>query len=282
MLLSGMANAQKEIQLYNGPAPGSENWTWKEGMNDKNSVKVMTVYNVVHPTLTVLLPDPAVANGTSVIVCPGGGFHFLAINHEGNNAAKLLTKMGIAVFILKYRLVHILSDNPFDDMLQAEDKKAWDAEAEPIIPLAIGDGRQAIAYVRKHAAEYKLAPDRIGIMGFSAGGMVAASTAFKYTTDNRPDFVAPVYADMPESRQAPLLADAPPIFLVCATDDDFGFAPHSVSLYNKWYAAKRPVEMHLFAKGGHGFGVGNAGNTTFGWVDQFGRWLTTEGLMKKK
>lgn len=282
MLLSGMANAQKEIQLYNGPAPGSENWTWKEGMNDKNSVKVMTVYNVVHPTLTVLLPDPAVANGTSVIVCPGGGFHFLAINHEGNNAAKLLTKMGITVFILKYRLVHILSDNPFDDMLQAEDKKAWDAEAEPIIPLAIADGRQAIAYIRKHAAEYKLAPDRIGIMGFSAGGMVAASTAFRYTTDNRPDFVAPVYADMPESRQAQLLADAPPIFLVCATDDDFGFAPHSVSLYNKWYAAKRPVEMHLFAKGGHGFGVGNAGNTTFGWVDQFGRWLTTEGLMKKK
>jgi acetyl esterase/lipase len=121
-LLSVMVNAQqKEIQLYDGAAPGSENWTWKEGINNKNSVKVMCVYNVVHPTLTSFLPEPAVANGTAIIVAPGGGFHFLAIDHEGTNIAKLLVKKGITVFILKYRVFHIQSDNPFDDMINAKD-----------------------------------------------------------------------------------------------------------------------------------------------------------------
>src|SRR5438045_1995966 len=117
MLVSVIVNAQqKEIRLYKGPAPGSENWTWQEKTNNKNSIRLTTVYNVVDPTLTVFEPDPAVANGTAIIVCPGGGFHFLAINHEGNDVAKALVSMGITVFILKYRLVHILSDNPFDDM----------------------------------------------------------------------------------------------------------------------------------------------------------------------
>ena len=273
---------QKEIPLYNGVAPGSENWTWRENVNNKNSVKVMTVYNVVHPTLTVFIPDPAVANGTAIIVSPGGGFHFLAIDHEGTEAARWLIKKGVTVFVLKYRLVHIVSDNPFDDMLNAEDKKAWDDEALPVIPLAIADGRQAISFVRSHATEYNVASDRIGIMGFSAGGRVAASTAFNYNTVNRPDFVAAVYADMPESMQIAVGADAPPLYLTCAQDDEFGFASHAISMYNKWYAAKRPVEMHLFAKGGHGFGVGNPANTTYQWIDRFVEWLTTLGLMKSR
>jgi len=281
MLISGMVNAQqKEIQLYNGPAPGSENWTWEEKINDKNSAKVMTVYNVARPSITVFLPDPAVANGTAIIVCPGGGFHFLAIDHEGNNAAKWLVKKGITVFVLKYRLVHIFSDNPFDDMIATKDKKAWNDESLPIIPLAIADGRQALAYVRSHAAEYKVAPERIGIMGFSAGGMVAAATAFNYSITNRPDFVAAIYADMPESMQGSVLPNAPPLFLACAQDDEFGFALHAISMYNKWYASKRPVEMHLFTKGGHGFGVGNSTNTTYKWIDRFGEWLMKQGLMK--
>jgi acetyl esterase/lipase len=271
-----------EVRLYNDKAPGSEHWTWKEGMNNKNSVKVMTVYNVVQPTLTVFLPDDVGANGTAVIVCPGGGFHFLAIDHEGNNVAKSLVEKGITVFVLKYRLVHILSDNPFDDMLNAMDKKAWDDESLPIIPLAIADGRQAITYVRTHAAQYNIRPERIGVMGFSAGGMVAASTAFDYDSLNRPDFVVPVYADLPASRFGSVLADAPPLYITCAQDDEFGFVPHTIDLYNKWYAAKRPAEIHLYSKGGHGFGVGDPANTTHRWIDRFAEWLTMQGLMKSK
>ncbi|NOT77146.1 MAG: alpha/beta hydrolase [Cyclobacteriaceae bacterium] len=283
MLASGIVNGQqKEIRLYSGAAPGSEGWTWREGINNKNSANVMTIYNVVHPTLTAFLPDPAVANGTAIIIAPGGGFHFLAIDHEGTNAARLLVKKGVTVFILKYRLVHILTDNPFDDMLNAKDPKAWDDEAIPVIPLAIADGKAAIAYVRSQSAEYKIAPDKIGFMGFSAGGLVAAATAFKYNKSDRPDFVVPVYADIPESIQSEVATDAPPLFIACTQDDEFGFATHAVSLYQKWYAAKRPVELHLFSKGGHGFGIGNQANTTYQWIDKLGEWMIAQSLMKGK
>jgi acetyl esterase/lipase len=273
---------QMYVHLYECKSPGSENWTWKEARNNKNSVKTMTVYNVVHPTLTIFSPDPSISNGTAIIVCPGGGFHFLAIDHEGSNIAKSLVKKGITVFLLKYRLVHIFTDNPFDDFEKAEDKRAGDDAALPIIPLAIADGRQAIAYVRSHVSEYNLIPERIGIMGFSGGGMVAASTAFDYTPINRPDFVVPVYADLPESRLGPVLPDAPPLYIVCAQDDEYGFTTHAINMYNKWYASKRPAEMHLFGKGGHGFGVGDPANTTHNWLDQFGEWLKMQGLMTAK
>jgi acetyl esterase/lipase len=271
--------APMEIQLYKGKPPGSEDWNWYEGMNNKNSLKVMTVYNVVQPTLNVFQPNPAIANGTGIIICPGGGFHFLAIDHEGNNIAKALTEKGITAFVLKYRLVHISGKNPFDDMINAPDKKAWDDESIPIIPLAIADGRQAVTYVRSHAKEFNLNPRRVGIMGFSAGGMVAASTAFEYTLDSRPDFVVPVYADLPDSRIGLIAADAPPLYVLCAQDDEFGFASHAINLYSKWYAAKRPAEMHLFTKGGHGFGVGDPGNTTYQWIDTFTAWLSTLGFI---
>jgi acetyl esterase/lipase len=278
-----MAIAQlKQIPLYPGPAPGSESWTWHEKTNNNNSLKVMTTFDVVSPSLTVFQPEQAAANGTAIIVCPGGGFHFLAIDHEGTNPARELVKKGITVFILKYRLIHISGGNPFDDMINAKDPKAWDDEALPIIPLAVADGRQAIAYVRSHAAEYKIVSDRIGIMGFSAGGMVAAASAFNYDQQNRPDFVVPVYADMPEAIQSSVNSDAPPLFLACAQDDEFGFASHALNMYKKWYEAKRPVEMHLFVKGGHGFGVGSATNTTNKWIDRLGDWLTTQGLMRAK
>lgn len=279
-LTASVVNAQSmEVQLYDDKPPGSENWTWNEGMNNKNSLGVMTVYNVVHPTLTVFSPKPETSNGTAVIVCPGGGFHFLAIDHEGANIAKLLTKKGITVFVLKYRLVHILSDNPFDDMLNADDKKAWDDESLPIIPLAIADGRQALEYVRNNAAKYKIDPQRIGIMGFSAGGMVAAATAFKYAPSSRPDFVVPIYADLPESILGSVSQDAPPLFILCAQDDEFGFASHAIRMYNKWYEASRPAEMHLFSKGGHGFGMGDPTNTTNNWIDRFSDWLVSQKLM---
>ena len=264
---STLASQQNEIPLYDGPAPGSEHWTWHEGINNNNSMKVMTVYNVVNPTLTVFHPDPSVANGMAIIIAPGGGFHFLAIDHEGTNIASWLAKKGFTAFVLKYRLVHISGDNPFDDMINAKDPKAWDDEALPYIPLAIADGRAAIAYVRQHAKDFKVEPEKIGIMGFSAGGMVAAATAFNYSTANRPDFVAPIYGDIPESIQTTAITDAPPLFLACTQDDEFGFATHAISMYNKWYKAKRPVEMHLFTKGGHGFGIGNPNNTTHNWLD---------------
>ena len=135
-------------------------------------------------------------------------------------------------------------------------------------------------YVRKHASEYKISPVRIGIIGFSAGGTVTASTAYNYTAENRPDFVAPIYAYMPEFLQGAMPNDAPPMFLAAATDDQLGLAPHSVDLYNKWVAAKHSAELHLYANGGHGFGMRTQNIPTDTWIDRFADWLNAQGFLK--
>ena len=271
---------QKVIQLYSGPAPGSENWNWDEKVNEKNMWNTKVVYNVSHPTLTVFIPDASVANGTAVIICPGGAFHALSINSEGFDVASWLVKKGIVCFVLKYRLAHSLTDDPVKEVMDKSGKKEFNDENAAVIPLEIADGRTAIVYVRKHASEYRISPDRIGIIGFSAGGTVTASTAYNYTAENRPDFVAPIYAYMPEFLQSTVPNDAPPMFLAAATDDQLGLAPHSVDLYNKWVAAKHSAELHLYAKGGHGFGMRTQNIPTDTWIDRFADWLNAQGFLK--
>src|SRR4051812_43881978 len=181
---------QKVIQLYNGAAPGSENWTWNEAENDSNAWKTKVVYNVSHPTLTVFAPDSAQSTGTAVIICPGGAFHALSINSEGFDVAKWLVKKGVTCFVLKYRLAHSLTTDPVAEVMGKWGKKEFDDENKAVIPLAIADGKVALTYVRAHAKEYGILPDHIGIVGFSAGGTVTAGAAFGYTADNKPDFVA--------------------------------------------------------------------------------------------
>jgi len=188
---------QKIIQLYDGAAPGSETWTWNEATSDSNIWHTRLVYNVTHPTLTVFTPDSAANTGTAVIICPGGAFYALSINSEGFDVAQWLVKKGITCFVLKYRLAHSLTTEPAKEVTAKWGKKEFFDEMQAIMPLAIADGKNAIAYVRGHAAEYNILPDHIGIMGFSAGGTVTASAAFNYTEENKPDFVAPIYAFSP-------------------------------------------------------------------------------------
>jgi acetyl esterase/lipase len=271
---------QKVIQLYNGLAPGSESWNWDEKENDTNLWNTKIVYNVTRPTLTVFSPDAPAENSAAVIICPGGAFHVLAIDKEGNDVAKWLAKKGITCFVLKYRLAHSLTNDPAQEVMSKMGKKEFEEASSAVIPLEIADGRAAIAYVRKHASEYKISPDRIGIIGFSAGGTVTASTAFNYSAENRPDFVAPIYAYMPASLQSDVSADAPPIFLTAATDDQLGLAPHSVDLYNKWTEAKHSAELHVYAKGGHGFGMRVQNIPTDTWIDRFYDWLNVQGFLK--
>jgi acetyl esterase/lipase len=283
MFASSFLHAQNVIPLYNGAAPGSENWNWDEKFQDssKNMFRTNIVYDVSQPTLTVYAPDPSIANGTAIVICPGGGFHLLSINSEGIDVAKWLVKKGVTCFVLKYRLVHSLTGNPAQDMMnmiQHHDESG--DETKNVIMMAIADGRAAVAYVRQHADEYKISPDKIGIIGFSAGGTVAASSAFNYTADNKPNFVAPIYAFMPDSLQTNVPADAPPMFLAAASDDQLGLASHSVSLYNHWLAAKHPVELHMYVKGGHGFGMRVQHIPTDTWIDRFGDWLNAEGFLK--
>ncbi|HEU5165214.1 MAG TPA: dienelactone hydrolase family protein [Chitinophagaceae bacterium] len=273
---------QKVIQLYDGPAPGSESWTWNEAENDNNSWQTKVVYNVTKPTLTVFVPEVDKANGTAVVIAPGGGFHALSINSEGLDVAKWLVQRGVTCFVLKYRLVHVLSNDPTAEFASKMGKKEFDDDVSKVMPLVIADGRNAIAWVRKHAAEYKIEANRIGIMGFSAGGTVASSTLFGYTKENRPDFAAPIYPFFPSAMIGSVTNDAPPIFIVTATDDGFGLAPHSIDLYNKWLSTKHDAELHMYARGNHGFGMRKQNLPTDNWIERFYDWLGVQGLLTKK
>jgi len=277
---SKLSAQQKVIQLYDGAAPGSESWSYQEQIYKAGTSSAL-IYNVSHPTLTVYPADPSVANGTAVIVCPGGGFYILAAVHEGTEVAQWLNKKGVTVFLLKYRLGQSVTDNPGQELSDNMKKSDFGQKITAVVPLSIADGRAAIQYVRAHATEYKINPTRIGIMGFSAGGTVAASSAFNYTDDNRPDFVAPIYPFMPARLQGAVPGNAPPLFLAVATDDNLGLASHSIDLYTKWLNAKKPVELHAYQKGSHGFGMRKMNIPTDTWIERFGDWLNLLGYLKK-
>ena len=134
-----------------------------------------------------------VNTGTAVIIAPGGGYHFLSISSEGTEVAEWLSKKGITAFVLKYRLVH--TTDPATEFIAAASNGAkFDSIVHPVLALAMNDGLAAVAYVRKNAATYGVSPDRIGFIGFSAGGGVTMSVAFNGTEESRPNFIAPIYA----------------------------------------------------------------------------------------
>ncbi|MBI3137265.1 MAG: prolyl oligopeptidase family serine peptidase [Sphingobacteriales bacterium] len=272
---------QKVIPLYEGTAPGTETWNWNEAENDQNMWQTKVVYNVVQPSLTVFQPAAGKANGTAVIICPGGAFFALSINSEGFDVASWLQQKGVTCFVLKYRLAHTTGNDPTAEVAAKMGKKEFEEETGKVIPLAIADGRAAIAYVRKHAAEYNVLPDRIGIMGFSAGGTLASAALFNYNNENKPDFAAPVYPYFPKEMYGTVGAGAPPLFITAASDDALGLAPHSVDLYNYWMAAKQPAELHMYAKGGHGFGMRKQNLPSDQWIDRFGEWLDQQGFLKR-
>lgn len=272
---------QKVIPLYNGAAPGSENWNWNEGESEQNLWQTKIVFNVTKPTLTVVAPEPGKANGTSVVICPGGAFRALSIKSEGFDVAHWLVKKGVTCFVLKYRLVHSKSNDPIADINATMGTKQFDEENNQLIPLAVADGGAAIAYVRTHADEYKLDPNRIGIMGFSAGGTVAVSAAYNYIAENKPNYIAPVYAFFPKEMQGTMQKDAPPAFITAATDDQLGLATHSTALYDQWFNANVSAEMHMYAKGGHGFGMRVQNLPSDKWIERFAEWLQIYGWLAK-
>ncbi|GAB2606368.1 alpha/beta hydrolase [Spirosoma areae] len=284
VLVSPIAQAQQVIRLYEGKAPGSETWTWEEAENSTNQFKTRVVYNVSTPTLTAYLPSADLATGTAVVIVPGGAFHTLSIDSEGIDVAKWLAAKGVAAFVLKYRVVHSLTNDPVAELTaKMADFKKLDEENAPVVPLAIADGRRAMEYVRQHAKEYNIQPNRIGLMGFSAGGTVTMGVGFAYSSGSRPDFLAPIYPYLGTGAIAKQVvpADAPPLFVCAATDDQLGLAPHSTKLYSDWIAAGKSAELHMYLKGGHGFGMRKQNLPTDTWIDRFGDWLKLNGYLTK-
>jgi acetyl esterase/lipase len=257
------------IPLFPQGAPGSESWgqvespaTLPDGLN--------VVRNVTQPSLIAFLPDPYTATGESVIVCPGGAWIFLAVEHEGSQVAHWLNSNGVAVFMLKYRLLETDADFPASAVAKMQDHEKFQALRKPLEPLVLADAQQAVRLVRSRAAEWGLSPQRIGMLGFSAGGMVTANLALQHTADCRPDFAAVIYGAPNAGLPAPHAA--PPLFLLYAQDDEMADGV-SRKLYADWKAGGHPVEMHVYAKGGHGFGMHQQGLPCDHWIERFYEWM---------
>jgi acetyl esterase/lipase len=280
-LLAIFAGAQDVIPLYPGTPPGStpENYPEKEYFSKIWNTEVVS--NVTKPSLTVFKPAPELRNGTALVICPGGGFMALSITSEGTDVAKYMAARGVTAFVLKYRLAHTGEDATQEFGAMFADAQKFHEMVGKVVPLAVADGLAAVTYVRQHASEWGVSPDRVGIIGFSAGGAVTAGVAFHYTPEGRPAFVAPIYAGGDTFKDASVPADAPPMFIAAATDDQLGLAPGSVALYEKWTSAHKSAELHLYAKGGHGFGMRKQNIPTDHWIDRFADWMELQGWLRK-
>ncbi len=295
--------ASRIIPVWDGVAPGSEEWTQKEGQLDVNDTRFnppnpdTVVWNVVRPTLAVFAPVPGKSNGAAIIIAPGGGFRVLSYLNEGLRVAQWLADHGVTAFVLKYRL-HRMPDDPAEvqqalDRMMAATADAGGTEASssnenasssstpsleigPVELAAISDGQQALKLVRERAKEFGVDPKRVGIIGFSAGGVLAGSVAVRSEPADRPDFVGVIYGSVPGD----IPAQAPPAFFAGAADD--ALAGAMPGLYSRWRASGASAELHIYAKGQHGFGTAKQGLPVDHWLDVFYAWMGQQGFLTDK
>jgi acetyl esterase/lipase len=286
------AQAQQEMPLYPNEVPNSKPiQNTQKSETDKNGI--LRISEVSVPTLTVYSPPKGMSNGTSVIICPGGGYRILAASHEGLDVAKEFNKMGVTAFVLKYR---IPNENAQID--------------KSIAPLQ--DAQQAIRTVRKDAIKYGINPNKIGIMGFSAGGHLAATASTHFVkpvgentdeTNVRPDFSILAYpvitmkefghrgsleqligknpsVELMElySNERQITKDTPPVFLVHAGDDNAVPVKNSLSYYEACQKNGVSASMLIYPKGGHGFGLNNK-TTKDKWMDSVKNWMDSMGWL---
>ncbi|AKH43237.1 acetyl esterase/lipase [Altererythrobacter atlanticus] len=265
------------IPLDTGPLPGAtagESWHQQYGSRFAR--------NVTNATLTPFLPDPENASGAAVVVAPGGGFRTLSMENEGWDVARALADRGVAAFVLKYRLNQTPAAlDEFERSSQVPPpgaerpaRPAPDAAAQAIAPQ-IADAEAAFALIRERAAEWNVDPDRIGMVGFSAGAMLTMTTAL-HGENAKPAFLGDIYGPL-TAMNVP--ADAPPLFVALAADDPL-FPGSDFGLIQSWQSAGRPVEFHYYEQGGHGFGMYPKTTTSTGWFDAFAAWLKMHGFIK--
>jgi acetyl esterase/lipase len=258
------------VSLYAADPAGIAIWpndfnADREGIEVGPKDSIRRVHDVTNPTITPFLPPKDRANGTAVLIFPGGGWRILAIDKEGNDVARWLNTIGVAGFVVKYRVMPTGKNTPAD---RTEYKD-----------LGVKDCLEAIRIVRSRASEFGIDPKKVGVVGFSAGGYHAARTAINFSAGNRPDFAACIYPAVPESLEFP--ANSPPLFLVAADDDKLTPSANSVPIYLAAKKSAVPAEMHIFAKGGHGFGMAKSGAATDTWTERFRDWMAGLGLLTR-
>jgi acetyl esterase/lipase len=262
------------ILLWPNGAPGSEGKTSDETVRiTKNNEHIVS--SIHRPSLTPYLPAKEKSSGAAVIIAPGGGHRELWMDHEGYNVAKWLSEHGIAAFILKYRLA-------------GEPGSTYTIEGTELVDI-----QRAIRLVRSRAAEWGLDPTRVGIMGFSAGGELAAIASTRYDLGNanatdpiegessRPAFQALLYPAIPHDMN--LSKQTPPAFLVCGEDDRPDIAQGLPQLFSALKQAGVSAELHVFAHTGHGFGMRATNQPPVSdWPQLFVDWLGVEGMLTRK
>ncbi len=276
VLACSSAHAQTTVNLWPGVAPGSGHWNWKEtAFHDTlftyHSQQIGEVIeNVVRPTLTASLPEQSRANGTGVIIAPGGACIFLLMK-PANDLAKQLQARGVAAFVLKYRLEHMQGMPKQMPQHLSEDKAC---------KYGIADAVQALKVVRRQARTWEVLPDRIGMIGFSAGAMIASEVLVQSDAALRPDFVALMYGAPFESMPA-IPAKLPPVFMAWAQDDQM--AGHAMArFYLALMDAGDKPEVHTYRTGGHGFADNvKRGSSSDHWAQEFYWWLQAEGFAPK-
>jgi acetyl esterase/lipase len=292
-ILFASAHAQEIMPLYSSAIPNSKPAENQEKSETKDGVLIVSKISI--PTLTIFLPPASIANGTAVIICPGGGYYVAAMAHEGTDVAKLFNTMGVTAFVLKYRI----------------------PEERTMINTAIGplqDAQQAMIIVRGNAKKWNINPNRIGIMGFSAGGHLASTlgTHYKNVLVNNPsgvsvypNFMILVYPfitgdtlvnkkgsmekllgkDAPQSltddysNEKQVTAETAPSFITQSTDDGLNVS-NSIVFYQALIKNKVPAELHLYQNGGHGYGMNNK-TTKDKWIDRCFAWMDANGWLKK-
>jgi acetyl esterase/lipase len=263
------ANPPAEILLWPNGAPGSEGKTAPEAVRENDGIH--RISSIHKPSITAHLPSADKATGAAFIILPGGGHQYLSIDNEGHFVADWLAERGIAGFVLKYRLAR-------------EPNSTYRVEVE-----ALHDVQRAIRLVRSRAKEWNLDPERIGVIGFSAGGQLAALAGMRFDrgqadagdpierASSRPSFQALIY---PGSVGADIAIpkDAPPAFL-CAAFDDKGPSRTAVELFQKIRDAGVTGELHLYSKGGHGFGMKDRPLPITSWIARLQDWMRAEALL---
>jgi acetyl esterase/lipase len=266
----------KSIPLWADGAPGSEGHTspmkayWESYGAPGATTWYAVVTNINTPSIVPFLPRPEKATGAAIVVCPGGGHRFLALEHEGYAVGRWFSEHGVAAFVLEYRLANAPGSRYMVNV------------------HSLMDAQRAIRTVRSRAGEWKVDPTRVGIIGFSAGGEVAALAATQFASpvkgssdavdglDCRPSFQGLFYPGLPTPLPAPN-AQTPPAFLCGAYDDGFHLTTPMVRYYISLADAGVPTELHVYAKGGHGFGIRDQDRPVYSWMPLFASWLGTLG-----
>ena len=271
------------IEVGTGPLPGAttpESWHRQYGSKFARNVTVAT--------LTPFLPDSSKASGAAVIVAPGGGFRTLSMENEGWNVARGLADRGVAAFVLKYRLNQTPADLDEFARPPARGPGSTPAGGPPAprpspgdmaarLAPQIADANAAFALVRANAAKWHVDPDRVGMIGFSAGAALTMATTL-HSHEAKPAFIGNIYGGLSAVDVPP---DAPPLFAAVAADDPLLGAPN-FGLIESWRKAKRPVEFHYYEQGGHGFGMYPKETTSTGWFDAYIKWLGMHGFLRPK